>query len=237
MRILKATANQGSAVFEFAKVKKLDVTYTPEPGSRAATLRKTRSRWDITFPQSMMWGVLGCVAGFSISFVREKTQGTLVRLQVAPISHQHIVIGKALGCFIAVTGVLVVMTLIGYCLGMRPRSYTMLAVAAGFVAFCFVGIMMLMSVIGKTEEAVGGASWGINMILAMFGGCMIPVMFMPSAMVPLSHFSPVKWSILALEGAIWRGFSVSEMLFPLTVLCGVGVVTIAIGSYLIKKAS
>ena len=223
--------------FQFAKIKTIDVTYQPEPGSIAAIMKKTRSRWDITFPQSMLWGVLACVAGFSISFVREKTQGTLVRLQVAPISHWHVLVGKALGCFIAVIGILVTLTVIGYFLGMRPRSFGLLTVAAGFVAFCFVGIMMLMSVIGKTEEAVGGASWGVNMILAMFGGCMIPIMFMPSFMVPLSNLSPVKWAILSLEGAIWRGFTLAEMMFPLSVLFGVGLVTMLTGSYLIKRAS
>ena len=90
--------------------------------------------------------------------------------------------------------------------------------------------MTLMSVIGKTEEAVSGAAWGANMIMAMFGGAMIPLAFMPRFMAVLGNASPVKWSILALEGAIWRDFTLSEMLLPCIILVAVGATSLAIGS-------
>jgi ABC-2 type transport system permease protein len=87
-----------------------------------------------------------------------------------------------------------------------------------------------MSVIGRTEEAVGGAAWGLNSVMAMFGGGMIPLAFMPRFMAALSQASPVKWSILALEGAIWRGFTPGEMLVPCGVLIAVGAACLALGS-------
>jgi hypothetical protein len=40
-------------------------------------------------------------------------------------------------------------------------------------------------------------------LMAMFGGGMIRLLFVPGFMRTLSHFSPVKWSMLDLEGAIW----------------------------------
>jgi ABC-2 type transport system permease protein len=126
---------------------------------------------------------------------------------------------------------------LGVWLGMRPRSPGLLALASVAIAFCFVGIMVLMSVIGKTEEAVAGAAWGANMIMAMFGGAMIPLVFMPSFMKTLSHFSPVKWSILSLEGAIWRGFTLSEMLLPCGALVLTGVVCLAIGTAILSRAT
>ncbi len=64
----------------------------------------------------------------------------------------------------------------------------------------------------------------------MFGGGMIPLAFMPRFMATLSQASPVKWSILALEGAIWRGFTPIEMLLPCGVLVAVGAVCLAVGS-------
>lgn len=51
---------------------------------------------------------------------------------------------------------------------------------------------------------------------------MVPLFVMPAWMRTLSDISPVKWSILALEGAIWRGFSLSEMLLPCGVLLAFG---------------
>ena len=187
--------------FQVAHIETLDVTREIPKGSTEALVRQVRSKWDISFPQAMMWGVLACAAGFAITLVRERKQGTLMRLQVAPVTRAQVLAGKATACFLAVLGVIVVMLVFGIWLGMRPRNPGWLALAALSIAFCFVGIMMLMSVIGKTEESVSGAAWSANMLMAMFGGGMVPLLFMPSFMKTLSNVSPVKWSILALEGA------------------------------------
>jgi ABC-2 type transport system permease protein len=92
-----------------------------------------------------------------------------------------------------------------------------------------------MSVVGKTEEAVSGAAWGANMLMAMFGGGMIPLVFMPGFMRSLSDFSPAKWSVLALEGAIWRGFAPNEMVLPCVVLVAVGTVCLAAGGMVLSR--
>jgi ABC-2 type transport system permease protein len=75
------------------------------------------------------------------------------------------------------------------------------------------------------------------MIMAMFGGGMVPLVFMPSFMKTLSNFSPAKWSVLALEGAIWRGFTWSEMLLPCAILIAVGAVCMAIGTWLLSRTT
>jgi ABC-2 type transport system permease protein len=223
--------------FELARITRIDVTHEPAPGSTAALVAKMRSKWDISFPQAMLWGVLGCAAAFAISVVRERKGGTLLRLSAAPITRTQIVLGKALACFLAVLLVIAAMTALGVALGMRPRNPGLLAAAALCVAGAFVGITILMSVIGRTEEAVAGAAWGANMVMAMFGGGMIPLAFMPAFMVPLSQASPVKWSILALEGAIWRGFSPAEMLLPCGILLGIGGVCLALGAVRLARMS
>jgi len=225
----KQSSAAGNA-FEIARIKTIDVTREPPKGSREAVFQQIRSRWDISFPQAMLWGVLACAATFAISIVRERKQGTLLRLQAAPISRTQVLFGKAAACFLAVIGVIIMMVALGMFLGMRPRSPVLLAGASVCVAFCFVGVMTLMSVVVKSEEAVSGAAWGANMIMAMFGGAMIPLAFMPRFMTTLSQASPVKWSILALEGAIWRGYTPFEMLLPCGVLIAVGIVCLAVGS-------
>jgi len=229
------SAAASGPAFQLARVEMIDVTHQPPKGSTEELVGRLRSKWDISFPQAMMWGVLGCAAAFAITIVRERKQGTLLRLQAAPVSRAQIIFGKALACFFAVVGVIIVMIALGTWLGMRPRSPALLALASVCVAFSFVGIMVLMSVIGRTEEAVAGAAWGANMLMAMFGGGMIPLAFMPRFMVPLSQFSPVKWSILSLEGAIWRGFSPSEMIGPCAVLVAVGAACLALGAVRLSR--
>lgn len=221
--------DSGMPEMQLARVKQIDVTRELAKDSPAALVRKIRSRWDISFPQAMMWGILACAAGFAVTIVRERTQGTLLRLQVAPINWAQILGGKALACGLAMVLVIAFMIGLGMLLGMRPRSPGLLVLSTLCIAACFVGIMMLTAVIGRTEEAVSGAGWGAYMVMAMFGGGMIPLAFMPGFMKTMSHFSPVKWSVLSMEGAIWRGFTLSEMILPCAILLVIGAVCGTLG--------
>lgn len=45
--------------------------------------------FQITFPQAMLWGILGCTATFAISIVKERTHGTFERLRVE-IGRAHV---------------------------------------------------------------------------------------------------------------------------------------------------
>jgi ABC-2 type transport system permease protein len=218
---------------ELARIESVDVTRAPS--ERERLLQRLRSPWDISFPSAIMWGIMGCVAGFAISIVKERTGGTMLRLAVAPITRTEILAGKGLACFLSAAGVIVFMMILGKFLGIQLNSLPLLIMAIVCVSSCFVGLMMLMSVIGKTEQAVGGAGWAIITVLCMFGGGMIPLAFMPGWMQSLSNFSPVKWGILALEGAIWRGFTLSEMLVPCGILLGIGAVAFAAGATILSR--
>lgn len=183
-----------------------------------------------TFPQGIIWGVMGCAAGFGISLVVERTGGTLVRLRMSPIARWQILAGKALACFVTTVAMMTVLLLIAAAVfNVHPQSVWLLAVAVACVAFAFVGIMMLLSVLGKTEQSAGGIGWAVLLVMAMIGGGMVPRIFMPGWMQMLSQISPVKWGIHAMEGAIWRGFSPAEMAVPCAVLLGVGLVCFGLG--------
>jgi ABC-2 type transport system permease protein len=195
------------------------------------------SSWEITFPQSLQWALIGVAAAFAIGIVVERRSGTFLRLRLAPISRFQILAGKGLACFTAAITASVVLLAIGILVfGVRVASWPMLAIAVGSSAFCFVGIMMFMSVLGKTEQAVAGAGWAILLVMSMTGGGMVPLMAMPSWMFKLGSFSAVKWSILSLEGAIWRGFGPSEMLLPVGVLLGMGVLGLTVGTIILSKS-
>jgi ABC-type multidrug transport system permease subunit len=194
--------------------------------------------YEISFPQATIWGVLGCAAAFGLSIVVERTHGTLVRLRTAPITPSQILAGKGLACFVTTTCMVWLLTLVGVLFfSITPDSYPLLAMAFVSVAIAFVGIMMFLSVLGDTEQSAGGAGWAVLIVMAMFGGGMIPLFFMPDWMQTLSHISPVKWSILAMEGAVWRGFSFTEMLTPCIILVAIGAVFFFIGTRASKWVS
>jgi len=70
--------------------------------------------------------------------------------------------------------------------GVGIDSILMLVLAILSSALCFVGIMMFVSVLGKTEQAVAGSGWAILLIMGMIGGLMIPLIAMPSWMKSIS---------------------------------------------------
>ncbi len=188
------------------------------------------SSYDISFPQGIIWGVLGCCASFGISLVNERTTGTLSRLLVAPITRTDILAGKALACFSSTLLLGTVLFVVGMvAFNVNPQAPFHLAISLLAISTAFVGIMMFISILGKTERAVSGIGWAVLLSMAMLGGGMVPRFFMPHWMQTLSTISPVSWAILAMEGAVWRGFSTSEMLLPWSVLAGVGLLFFVIG--------
>jgi ABC-2 type transport system permease protein len=196
-----------------------------------------RSAYDISFPQAILWGLIGCAASFAISIVSERTTGTLLRLRLAPVSRVHVLAGKGLACFISCISVMIVLLAFGkFAFGVNTSNTVQLAMSVIASSLCFVGIMMFMSVLGRTERAVAGSGWSILMVMAMLGGAMVPAMIMPSWMKALSNVSPVRWAIYSMEGAVWRDFTVNEMLMPVLILLGVGCLFFAVGSVIMCRS-
>ena len=64
---------------------------------------------------------------------------------------------------------------------------------------------------------------------------LIPLVAMPEWMLAVSHFIPVKWGVLALEGAIWRGFDLADMLLPCGILLSVGLLGFGLGARTLSR--
>jgi ABC-2 type transport system permease protein len=192
--------------------------------------------FQITFPQAMIWGILGCTATFAVSIVKERTGGTFARLRIGPIGRVHILAGKGFACFITCVFIMCVQYIAAKLIFRMPIGNILLLVLAAFCTIlCFVGIMMFVCTIGRTEQSVGGAGWAMLMIMAMLGGGMVPLIFMPSWLRPFSHISPVKWSIFALEGAVWRNLSLVQIMSPCLVLLAIGFVFFLLGVVMLRK--
>lgn len=195
-----------------------------------------RSPFDITMPQGAVWGLLSVALGFGITLVRERSSGTLVRLRMAPVSHAQLLGGKALACFTCCVGSMVLAILFGVVvLGLRVDRPDLMVLAMFSTAVAFTGLMMTVSVMGKTEAAVAGSSWGLTMPFAMIGGGMIPLMFMPQWLQDISVISPVRWAIVSLEGAIWRDFTLADMTTPSLVLVAFGAGFFALGVFIFRR--
>jgi ABC-2 type transport system permease protein len=189
----------------------------------------------ITFPQGILWALIGCAMSFGLSLVSERTRGTFVRLQMSPLARWQILAGKALACAVAMVAVQVVLlALAATVFGVRPSSWAILGLACAAATFAFCGIMMLVATLGQTEQAASGTAWALLMPLSMLGGGMVPTFVMPPWMVTAGMVSPIRWAILALEGGLWRGFTLAEMLLPCAILVLTGILCFAAGTYRLR---
>ena len=155
---------------------------------------------------------------------------------MAPLTNAQILGGKALACFISIMFVEVLLLAVALGFGVRPTSYAMLALAGLSAAICFVGFMMLVAGLGKSEQTASGAAWAMLMPLAMIGGAMVPTFIMPAWIQSISFISPIRWTMLAIEGGVWRQFSIGEMALPCAILITIGIACFAIGTRGLKEA-
>jgi ABC-type multidrug transport system permease subunit len=220
---------QGAAEWQPLKISKTAIARQQRRGPANA--------FEVTFPQGIVWGIIGCVMSFAVSLVTERVRGTFVRLQMAPLTRAQVLGGKALACFLSITILqIAIFTLGALVFDVRAASYPLLVLACVCASTSFVGFMMMISSLGKTEQAVSGAGWAMLMPMTMLGGGMIPQFVMPSWMLTAGNISPVKWAILSLEGAIWRNFTLNEMMLPSVILLSFGAVCFAIGLRGLREA-
>ncbi|MEM8756561.1 MAG: ABC transporter permease [Planctomycetota bacterium] len=198
----------------------------------AAERRTPATAFALTFAQGAAWGLMACALGSSLSLVGERNSGTLVRLTLAPVHRWQILAGKAVACFL--TSMLMLCVLAAFFhlpfFGVRMSSYPLLAAAMAASSFAFVGVMMFVAVSGRTVAAVEGFGRAVLLVLALAGGAAVPVFFMPGWMQSVAGVSPFRWVIEALDGAVWRGFGPAEMLLPVSVLVGIGLIGFAVGA-------
>ncbi len=220
-----AGATQGSGAGPGGEWQPLKITSKAVARER----RGPENAFDVTFPQGIVWGLIGCVMTFGVSLVTERTRGTLVRLRMAPLTRAQILGGKALACFITIMLVEVMLLTVAFGFGVRPSSMGILVLGGVSSAVCFVGFMMLIASLGKTEQTASGAGWAILMPMSMLGGAMVPQFVMPQWMQTVGTISPIRWVVLAIEGGMWRQFTLSEMVLPCAILVSVGVACFAAG--------
>jgi ABC-2 type transport system permease protein len=188
------------------------------------------SGFEIVLPTAIVWALMGCAATFAVAIVSERASGTLLRLRAAPVGAAALLAGKALAAFVTCAAAAALLLVIGrVAFGAHVDRAAEVALAIGSVAFCFVGITMVLANLGRTAQAVNGAGWATLLLFAMLGGAMVPLAAMPAWIRALSVVSPIRWGIFALEAATWRGLTIAEMARACASLVATGAIALAVG--------
>jgi ABC-2 type transport system permease protein len=147
------------------------------------------------------------------SVLAERQEGTMARLQAAPVAFWRVLAGKLLAMVgLSLTSVLVVWATTTWVLGAtwgRPGAVAVLTLA---VVVAMGAIALLVTVVARTEAQADAATAGIGFALALLGGNFFPPGSLPRFMERLSLLTPNGWGLqgygaLAIDGkgfeAIW----------------------------------
>jgi ABC-2 type transport system permease protein len=165
-------------------------------------------------PGYMIYGVFFIITTISASLFREKSEGTLRRLQAAPISQAALLAGKLLPYYLLNLIQIVLMLAVGVLvfhigLGSHPLALIPLSLATAAAA---TGLGLLITSLGKTQEQVGSLSTVLSIVLSALGGLMVPVYVMPAFMQKLSLAIPHAWALTGFQDVMVRGQGLDAVL-------------------------
>ncbi|MDO9556025.1 MAG: ABC transporter permease [Coriobacteriia bacterium] len=214
----------GDIAFDAVSVKQLDV----EPEKQVEMIDYYAAG------QTGLFLLFGAMFG-AFGFARERRERTFARILASPATTMDLVGGKSLGILgVACAQFLVLYLgttlLFGVDWGPTPSGILLVGFAEAWAA---TGLAMTLSVLGKTERAIGGIGPTVIMLFAALGGSMIPVDMMPAWMLPLQSVSPVYWAMGAFLD-LMRGEAFSVVLMPVGILLGIGAVLFTFGLWRLR---
>lgn len=177
---------------------------------------------------AIMFVFLGAQFGVT-SLLREKRNGTLVRMVAAPIKPITIVVGKAVvSMIIAVVSMTVMVAGTAVLLGARwgdPVALALLVLAAAMAA---TGIALLAVGFARSEDQAGSAVAIATITLAVLGGAFFPVAQGPGILTQLSLLSPHHWFLSGVAD-ISTGGDASTAALAIGVLALIGLISGGVG--------
>jgi len=156
----------------------------------------------------------------SVSFIKEREQGSLFRLQTMTVPSWVVLGGKALPFFVihliqmaSILAVSVhVLPLLGgdrLELGNSPSGLLFVGASASLAA---IGFGLAVAMYARTAEQAASFSSAVVMIMAALGGILVPKAVMPPLMQELAVFSPLSWGLDGFLDVFVRGGGVAQVL-------------------------
>lgn len=177
-------------------------------------------------PAWTLFAIFFIIVPLSINLVKEKNQGTFVRLQTNPVSYATVLGGKSivyLGvCLIQFTLMLLVGLYLFPLLGLPKIDVSgklpMLYNVALFSGLAAIGLGLLLGTIARTQEQSAPFGAILVVIMAAIGGVWVPVFAMPELMQLLSKISPMNWGLEAFYDVFLRNVRFVKILPEISLL-------------------
>lgn len=177
-------------------------------------------------PAWTLFAIFFIVVPLSINIVKEKSQGTLVRLITNPVPYFIVILGKTATYLVICMIQFYLMVAVGmylfpylglpeFDISGKLISMTIVALFSGLAA---IGFGILIGTIAQTQEQSAPFGATSVVILAAVGGVWVPVFAMPKMMQLVSNISPMNWGLNAFYDVILRNTGFIEIVPELTLL-------------------
>jgi ABC-2 type transport system permease protein len=180
-------------------------------------------------------------------FVAERRQGTLRRLQTAPLTRGHILMGKMVPCFTLSVGQTLFLLIASRCLfGVRwgPEQWPLgeqliwLMPVVLSTSLAAMGLALLIAAVARSELQVAIYGGVLVLVLAVVGGCVLPRELMPETTQFFTLMTPQGWALDAYRELL--GGSANYQPNPTIVfracgvLAGLGALSLGLASWLLR---
>lgn len=194
-------------------------------------------------PAWTLFAIFFIIVPLSINIVKEKGQGTQIRLLTNPVPYSIVIAGKTITYLVICMIQFYLMVLVGMYLFPYlslptldlDGKFFLMSVVALFSGLAAIGFGILLGTIAKTQEQSAPFGATSVVILAAIGGIWVPVFAMPKVMQVISHISPMNWGLNAFYDVLLRKADAIEILPEIFLLLLFFIITIFIAIQYDKK--
>ena len=160
------------------------------------------------------------VIPLSVTLIKERQQGSLMRLQSMAVPPWVLLAGKTVPYFVINQLQVVLILLVGMFLlprlggdalhiGHAPGAIALVSMAASLAA---IGFGLLVATFARTPEQATTFGATSVLIFAALGGVMVPKLVMPALLQRISNVSPLSWGLEGFLDIFVRAGGVREIL-------------------------
>ena len=190
-------------------------------------------------PAWALFAIFFIVIPLSTNIIKEKTQGTGLRVFTSPQPYSLFLTGKIMVYIVVSLIQFVLMLLVGLyifpLMGLPSLvvtgKITLLAVMAAASGLSAIALGVLLGTLAKTQEQAAPLGATITVILAAIGGVGIPVFAMPHTMQTIAKISPMNWGLQGFYDILLRDGGCSAIASEIGLLLAFSAICFCISIY------
>jgi ABC-2 type transport system permease protein len=173
----------------------------------------------------------------SVSFLRERSQGTIERLMVSPLSRAELVLGYVLGFTVfALLQSIIILLFVIYVLRVHyAGNLGLLFLVTLALTVGAVNLGIFISAFARNELQVIQFIPLLLVPQALLGGLFFPVKTLPIVLKQLAYIMPLTYSNFALKDVMLRGFGLGDIWPDLAFLVGFALLMIVAAALSLRQ--